>query len=319
MLLTCKNIKKSFDKTQVLKDISLSLQKGEIITLLGESGCGKSTLLRIILGLERNDSGEIYIDDELISGGAKFTPPNKRNLSMVFQDYALMPHLNVEKNILFSIPHVEKDEQKKRLSHISSILKIQDLLSRYVHELSGGQQQRVALARALICQPKLILFDEPFSNLDENLKQNLREELKHIIKKFDIGAIFVTHDKQDAFSISDKVALIKDGQIKQIGSPKELYEHPNSLYVAKFMGEINIFQSKSESFGLRLEECSLSDKSGFEGEVLDVEYCGDSELVKIKLKTQDELIKLKIHDQNQIQAHQKVHVSFNEDKIIRFG
>ncbi len=319
MLLECKNIKKSFDAQEVLKGIDLSLDKGEILTILGESGCGKSTLLRIILGLERQDGGELSIEDRVVSSQKTFIEPNKRALSMVFQDYALMPHLNVRANILFSIPKLDKKEQNKRLEHIVAILGIEDLLERYVHELSGGQQQRVALARALIVQPKLILFDEPFSNLDENLKQNLRQELKALIKKLDIGAVFVTHDKQDAFFVSDKVALIKDGKILQMGSPKELYEHPNSRYVAKFMGDINIFSDEDKSFGLRLEDCFLSKtKTKLKGKVEDIGYCGSYNLIKVELENK-ELVELKIPKESTLELAQDVFIAFDKDKIINFS
>ncbi|EAI4483367.1 ABC transporter ATP-binding protein [Campylobacter lari] len=236
-ILKIDNLYKSFGKTEVLKGISLSLREGEIVSILGESGCGKSSLLGCIAGFFEINDGSIYIGDKLVASKNVYLAPQERDVGVLFQDYALFPHLNVEENICFGISSLSKNEQKQRLDEVLEILNLNTLLKRYPNELSGGQAQRVALARTIVARPKIILFDEPFSNLNHTLSVKMRKEIKNILKEHKLSAIFVTHDKDDAFYLSDNIALIKDGKILDYGSAKELFYKPKNIDSACFLGE----------------------------------------------------------------------------------
>ncbi|EGK8022795.1 ABC transporter ATP-binding protein [Campylobacter lari] len=236
-ILKIDNLYKSFGKTEVLKGISLSLKEGEIVSILGESGCGKSSLLGCIAGFFEINDGSIYIGDKLVASKNVYLAPQERDVGVLFQDYALFPHLNVEENMCFGISSLSKNEQKQRLDEVLEILNLNTLLKRYPNELSGGQAQRVALARTIVARPKIILFDEPFSNLNHTLSVKMRKEIKNILKEHKLSAIFVTHDKDDAFYLSDNIALIKDGKILDYGSAKELFYKPKNIDSACFLGE----------------------------------------------------------------------------------
>ncbi|EGK8089279.1 ABC transporter ATP-binding protein [Campylobacter sp. CNRCH_2014_2849] len=236
-ILKIDNLYKSFGKIEVLKGISLSLKEGEIVSILGESGCGKSSLLGCIAGFFEINDGSIYIGDKLVASKSMYLAPQERDVGVLFQDYALFPHLNVEENICFGISSLGKNEQKQRLDEVLEILNLNTLLKRYPNELSGGQAQRVALARTIVARPKIILFDEPFSNLNHTLSVKMRKEIKNILKEHKLSAIFVTHDKDDAFYLSDNIALIKDGKILDYGSAKELFYKPKNIDSACFLGE----------------------------------------------------------------------------------
>ncbi|HEC1775344.1 TPA: ABC transporter ATP-binding protein, partial [Campylobacter lari] len=236
-ILKIDNLYKSFGKTEVLKGISLSLKEGEIVSILGESGCGKSSLLGCIAGFFEINDGSICIGDKLVASKSVYLAPQERDVGVLFQDYALFPHLNVEENICFGISSLSKNEQKQRLDEVLEILNLNTLLKRYPNELSGGQAQRVALARTIVARPKIILFDEPFSNLNHTLSVKMRKEIKNILKEHKLSAIFVTHDKDDAFYLSDNIALIKDGKILDYGSAKELFYKPKNIDSACFLGE----------------------------------------------------------------------------------
>lgn len=232
--LEIKHITKSFDQTKVLTDINLTVKEKEIVVLLGPSGCGKTTLLRIISGLLDADSGEIFLEDEdLLS-----KPVHKREIGFVFQKYALFPHMNVEDNILFGLKlrKIPKSEMQERLSSVLDLVELTGLNKRKISELSGGQQQRVALARALIIKPKLMLLDEPLSNLDAKLRASVRVKIVKILKKLGITAIMVTHDQTEAMTMGDRVVLMNKGIIQQDGSPDSIYNDPNDLFVAEFLG-----------------------------------------------------------------------------------
>ncbi|GIM28854.1 hypothetical protein CPJCM30710_15200 [Clostridium polyendosporum] len=210
-------------KIETLKDISLSMQKGEILSILGESGGGKSTVLRLIAGLETPVSGSITIDNKIMFDSNTFIVPEKRGIGMVFQDYALFPHMTVDENIKFGLKNLTKKEKENRVQEMLELVNLQDFSKRYPHELSGGQQQRVAIARALAPKPSVLLLDEPFSNLDAHLKSKIREELKAILNQTGITSIFVTHDREDVKSIADKVVILKEGVIVESGTPKEIF------------------------------------------------------------------------------------------------
>lgn len=240
--LKVEHIYKSFDGNKVLKDINIEIQEGELVSLLGPSGCGKTTLLKVIAGLELPDEGKVFFD------GEDYTKleSNKRNALIVFQDYGLFPHMTIEENIGFGLKvrGVNKIERKKRIVEMLDLIQLQDKGKNYPHELSGGQKQRVALARAVIVQPKILLLDEPFSNLDTNLKETMRDFVLHIQSKVKITTILVTHDKEEAFMMSQKVAVIMDGEINQYGSPREVYNAPATRQVSDFIGEANYIQGK---------------------------------------------------------------------------
>lgn len=234
------NSKKLFFKYKnsvkdVLKDVNFNANKGEITAIIGESGSGKSTLLRILAGLEVPQNGELTINDKVLIDEETFIPVEKRGIGMVFQDYALFPHLSVEKNILFGMNKKNKKLAQKRTHEVLDLVSMKEFIKRYPHELSGGQQQRVAIARALAPKPGVILLDEPFSNLDANLQGKIRNELKDILKASEETAIFVSHDKDD-LDIADKVIILNKGEVIQTGTPADIFENPKNEYVRHILG-----------------------------------------------------------------------------------
>lgn len=233
------NITKSYDgKTRVLNDFNLEIASGEMFFLLGPSGCGKSTLLRILAGLVTQDSGTISFDDVNITNLA----PEKRRAAMVFQNYALWPHLDVFENVAFGLRNagVKGPELKERVMAALELVRLTDCASRKVPSLSGGQQQRIALARALAVEPSLLLLDEPLSNLDARLRDAMRNEISRICTQRRQTALYVTHDRQEALSMADRLAVLKDGVIRQMGTPEELYDYPADRFCAEFLGDVNI-------------------------------------------------------------------------------
>ncbi|HHD80339.1 MAG TPA: sn-glycerol-3-phosphate ABC transporter ATP-binding protein UgpC [Campylobacterales bacterium] len=239
------NIIKSYSsREQIIKSLSLAVQKGEFLVIVGPSGCGKSTLLRMIAGLEDIDDGVIKIEDKVIN---KISPAD-RDIAMVFQNYALYPHMNVYKNLSYGLKNrkVPKSVIEQKVQEIASLLQIEDLLFRKPSELSGGQRQRVAMGRAIIREPKVFLFDEPLSNLDAKLRQQMRLEIRKLHKKLNITSIYVTHDQIEAMTLADRIVVMNKGSIEQVGTPHEIYNNPQTLFVSKFMGTppMNIFLSK---------------------------------------------------------------------------
>lgn len=225
--------------TPAIRNLCLAVEKGSIVTLLGPSGCGKSTTLRLIAGFERADQGIIRLAGKVVSDESTWIPPEKRGVGMVFQDYALFPHLSVFNNVGFG--YKEKD-RKERVKEVLDLVNLNGFEERFPHELSGGQQQRVALARALARRPVVVLLDEPFSNLDADLRTHMRIEVKRIIKEAGATAVFVSHDQKDALAISDRVIVMKDGVIQQNGTPREIYQFPANKFVATFVGQTNILE-----------------------------------------------------------------------------
>ncbi|KAB1158665.1 ABC transporter ATP-binding protein [Tenacibaculum aiptasiae] len=232
-LLAIQNLHKAFNsgKVKALNNVSFSLEKGNVLAVVGESGSGKTTLIRLIAGLETLDSGEIEINNTTVSSNSVFIEPQQRNVGMVFQDYALFPHLTIFKNIAYGLSKQENKEERVR--EVLKLVGLSGMEKRYPHELSGGQQQRIALARALAPKPELLILDEPFSNLDVILRSQLRKDILQIIKQTNTTAIFVTHDIKDAITISDKIIILKQGVILQEGSTKEVHEKPEESYVKK--------------------------------------------------------------------------------------
>ncbi len=242
MKVTLKNIKKSYDQKEIIKNLNLEINSGEMVSLLGPSGCGKSTTLFMIAGLEPVSDGNIYFGDTDVT---KMTP-DKREIGLVFQNYALYPHFSVLKNVMYPILNqkVDKKLAKERAMEIIKAVRLEEHVDKLPAQLSGGQQQRVAIARAIGKNPKVLLLDEPISNLDAKLKEQTSKEIREIQKKFGITTVFVTHDQQEALAVSDRIVILEDGEIKQIGTPNELYHNPQNLYVAKFIGtpSINVIE-----------------------------------------------------------------------------
>lgn len=231
-----------FGDVVALSGVSLEIEEGELMTLLGPSGCGKTTLLRIIAGLYKPTRGKVYFDNVDVTD----KPPWERNVGLIFQDYALWPHMTVFDNIAYGLKlrRVPKEERAERVSRVAELLRIQELLDRFPHQLSGGQQQRVALARAVVINPSLLLLDEPLSNLDAKIRVNVRSEIRKLQKRLGITSIYVTHDQEEALSISDRIAVMNMGRIEQVGKPLEVYHNPASVFVSDFIGQANIIPGR---------------------------------------------------------------------------
>jgi len=267
--LGIKNLNCFYQENQILNALNLDLQENEIVCLLGESGCGKTTLLRAVSGLQDELSGQININNRVVYSDGIDMPPEKRKVGLIFQDYALFPHLNVFDNIAFSLMGLDKPEKKKRVEKMLALVQLSDFALRFPHQLSGGQQQRIAIARALAYQPDLMLLDEPFSNLDQHVRFQLIKEIRLLFKKHALSALFVTHSKEEGFAFADKIALMRSGKIIQIGAPQVLYSQPNSRYVADFMGQSNYLDVQVEAthtlnsdFGLLPSESKLAYPAG---------------------------------------------------------
>ena len=254
--VTIKNLTKSFGSSQVLKEFNEVFRDGEFVTLLGPSGCGKTTMLRMIAGFEIPTTGEIWIDDKLVSGGKTFLPPEKRDIGMVFQSYAVWPHMNVFDNVAYplQIKHVKREEIRTRVDKILETVHLSRYANRLPNQLSGGQQQRIALARALVAEPNLLLLDEPLSNLDAKLRESMRFEIKDITKSLGISVVYVTHDQTEAMAMSDRIFLINNGIVQQSGTPDEIYNHPANQFVADFLGKVDFFKGVAENGTIHLSD-----------------------------------------------------------------
>ena len=243
-ILEVKDLNFSYEGNKVLSDINFSLGQSEILCILGPSGCGKTTLLQCISGFEKISNGEIIYDGKVVSTISNTTPPEKRKMALVFQDYALFPHMNVKENILFALRKKDTNEKKKICSEVLDLVGLKSKTESFPHELSGGEQQRVAIARAIATGCDLILFDEPFSNLDLGLRKKLRMELRSILKKAKVSAIFITHDQNEAYDIADRIAILGNSKVEQIGTAFEIYQKPKNKFVANFLGSRNIIKAK---------------------------------------------------------------------------
>ena len=235
-VLSLQAVGKTFEPgVPVLQDVSLHIEPGAMVCLLGPSGCGKTTLLRLVAGFEEPDVGEIHLGGELVSRRGHVVAPEKRQIGMVFQDYALFPHMTVAQNIVFGLFRRPAAERDRRLADLLQLVGLEDMAARYPHELSGGQQQRVALARALAPGPQLLLLDEPFSNLDVNLRRQLRQEMQEVLRQTDMTTILVTHDQEEALSLADTLAILDQGRLVQVDTPEAIVQRPSTRFVAEFL------------------------------------------------------------------------------------
>lgn len=232
--LHLENIQKSYQGTTIIKNFTLEVDDGEFIVIVGPSGCGKSTLLRMVAGLEEITAGTLKINNNVVN----HKPPGRRNIAMVFQNYALYPHMSVYNNMAYGLKmrHLSKDEIQKRVNNVATLLELKPLLQRKPGELSGGQRQRVAMGRAIVRQPDLFLFDEPLSNLDATLRVQMRTEIKKLQKQFNTTSLYVTHDQVEAMTMADRLVVLNNGKIEQVGTPLEIYERPASTFVGAFIG-----------------------------------------------------------------------------------
>ena len=302
--IRCTDLSKRFGEVQAVDGVNLSLRSGQFMALLGPSGCGKTSTLRLIAGFETPDSGTIEIGGDVVSSPKRFIPPERRSIGMVFQEYALFPHLSVGENIAFGLGRgVDK---RARTAEALELVGLPNLEARLPHELSGGQQQRIALARALAPNPALILLDEPFSNLDASLRVQVRSEIRRILRQVEATVVFVTHDQEEALSLADEVAVMMDGAIAQVDAPQRLYRHPTTRAVAEFVGDTNFLQGEARSdvvdcalgqlplaqnltgkvdVMLRPEDIQLDRAEDGEVEIIDRQYFGHDQLVHLRLAT----------------------------------
>ena len=243
-VLQLDGVSKAYGHEVAVDGLDLQVREGELLTMLGPSGCGKTTTLRMIAGLERPTSGSVSIAGEVVAGDGAFRKPEQRNVGIVFQSYALFPHLSVAENIAFGLTDVPKAERERRVDELLQLVDLEAHHDKMPNQLSGGQQQRVALARSLAPEPDILLLDEPFSNLDVRLRVEMREEVRKILKRAGVTAISVTHDQEEALSISDRVAIMNDGTVAQVGDPGEVFENPESRFVASFLGQASFLSAR---------------------------------------------------------------------------
>lgn len=321
--LTLENVSKSFGKFEVLKDISLTVEEGEFVVFVGPSGCGKSTLLRVIAGLEDATSGRVVIGGE----DATSTPPAKRGIAMVFQSYALYPHLSVRDNMALGLRQEGQPKTviSERIEMASRMLSLDSYLSRRPSELSGGQRQRVAIGRAIVRQPKLFLFDEPLSNLDAALRANTRIEIAALHRTLSASMIYVTHDQTEAMTLADRIVVLRDGAVEQMGPPMELYNNPVNRFVAGFLGSpaMNFLERsvpdipKGRTLGIRPEHMYLSKSGDIRGHVTHTECLGGETNIVVKSE-QGEIITLRLFGQEDADIGSLILLGFDQTKALLF-
>lgn len=284
---------KSFGTTVALADFELTIEPGEFISLLGPSGCGKTTALRIAAGFERADTGSVRLGGRDLSP----IPAHRRNMGMVFQSYSLFPNLDVRRNVSFGLRtrRMDKGAMARRVDEMLEIVQLSGLGSRYPHQLSGGQQQRVALARALAVEPEVLLLDEPLSALDARVRSDLRDEIKRVQRETGITTLFVTHDQDEALAMSDRVGVMSQGRLEQLGTPREVYQAPSSPFVARFVGSINEIPTAAGTILVRPEALAIHDdvsRGQWIGTVVASTFQGPSTLIDVRLDTLDVLVRV---------------------------
>ncbi|MGB3554093.1 MAG: ABC transporter ATP-binding protein [Jannaschia sp.] len=321
--LKLENVNKSFGSVHVLKDINLTVEEGEFVVFVGPSGCGKSTLLRVIAGLEDASSGTVMIGGDVVNA----VPPAKRGIAMVFQSYALYPHLTVKDNMGLGLKQEgqAKAVVEERVGKASRMLDLDDYLGRRPSELSGGQRQRVAIGRAIVREPKLFLFDEPLSNLDAALRMNTRVEIAALHRTLSASMIYVTHDQIEAMTLADKIVVLRDGRIEQIGSPMELYNNPANRFVASFLGSPSMnFLDRSvaglpdgRTLGIRPEHLNIREGGQIEGEVTHVERLGGDTNLLVRT-AQGEILTVRLFGQNGTEVGAKIGLGFESQNAFYF-
>ena len=321
--LRLKRINKSFGAVQVLFDIDLTVEDGEFVVFVGPSGCGKSTLLRVIAGLEEATSGTVEIAGQDVTD----TPPAKRGIAMVFQSYALYPHLTVRGNMELGLKQAKKgkDEIATRVTEASRMLSLDEYLERRPAELSGGQRQRVAIGRAIVREPELFLFDEPLSNLDAALRMNTRVEIANLHRTIDSAMVYVTHDQIEAMTLADRIVVLREGRVEQVGSPMELYNDPANRFVASFIGSpaMNFIKATDCGFdqgpilGVRPEHLMVAEDGRLSGVVTHVERLGAETNLLVRLVGGDDLT-LRLFGQYSYEVGQTISVDFDEANVLFF-
>ena len=321
-----RNIRKAFGAVEVIKGVDLEVRKGEFMVFVGPSGCGKSTLLRLISGLEDITSGEMLFDGKVVNALA----PSKRGIAMVFQSYALYPHMTVYENMAFGLTLEKghsKDEIQKRVEKAADMLQIRQYLDRLPKQLSGGQRQRVAIGRAITRDPKVFLFDEPLSNLDAALRVATRIEIAKLHESMDnVTMVYVTHDQVEAMTLADRICVLRDGLVEQVGTPMELYEHPNSVFVAGFIGspKMNFISGEkarafnADTVGIRGEHINIVPGNGtWTGTVIHTENLGADSYVYLEMGTEEPVV-VRLDGANNYKSGDTVHIAPMPDKIHRF-
>lgn len=342
--LSLENVSASYDKTTVVNDISFNLQEGELACLLGPSGCGKTTILRAISGFQELTAGSINLAGNVISSTSIMLNPEQRGVGMVFQDHALFPHLNIAENVGFGLHKLNKYEKLERIESLLNLVGMNDYREKFPHELSGGQSQRVALARAIAPQPSLLLMDEPFSNLDTELRESLGHEVRSLLKQLGMTAIMVTHDQHDAFALGDSIGVMAHGQLKQWDSSFNLYHAPNSRFVANFIGDgifvkgllisdntvvtnfgeirgetINILSNGQEiDLLIRPDDVKYDPESAIRGQVIRKAFKGAQTLYTIKLESGDSLMSL-VQSHDDYEIGDVIGVSIDADHLVCFA
>ncbi|XRG79499.1 ABC transporter ATP-binding protein [Rossellomorea sp. GAMAL-10_SWC] len=321
-IIEIEQVEKNFSENNVISPLSLEIYSGEFLTILGPSGCGKTTLLRMIAGFEEPSSGVIKLNGEAINS----LPPYKRDMNLVFQHYALFPHMNVERNIQFGLKMkgISLEEQKVRADEAMRLTQLTEFRNRKPSQLSGGQQQRVAIARAIVNNPKVLLLDEPLGALDFKLRKDLQRELKNLQRELGITFIYVTHDQEEAMSMSDRIVVMNNGKIEQIGTPKEIYQNPASKFVATFIGENNFFDKGVKEIAVRPENIKVShatnENNPYSGIIRDVEFVGTLNKIFIDLQKHEQtIIVYQMPDQTSFNRNDKVEISWkSEDEVIMY-
>lgn len=333
--IRCRDLSKSFGEVPAVEGVNLSLHEGHFLALLGPSGCGKTTTLRLIAGFEPLDRGEIEIKGQPVNGPDLHVPPEQRNVSMVFQEYALFPHLSVADNVAFGIP--KGVDKQQRVHETLVLVGLADIKSRMPYELSGGQQQRVALARALAPEPALVLLDEPFSNLDASMRSQVRAEVRQILRLAKATVIFVTHDQEEALSLADEVAVMIEGRIVQTDTPARLYRRPLSKSVAMFLGNANFLPGQAgdgqvncalgrlPTLGihtgpvevmLRPEDLLLKLDPAGSAEIVDQEYFGHDQLIKVRLDSGLQLQSRLLGSEGDFHSGQRVTLTVRDNVVV---
>ncbi len=305
-------VRKIFGKTVAVDRVSIDIEDGELFTIVGPSGCGKTTLLRIIAGFEMPDEGRVFFDDKDVTR----LKPSQRNTAMVFQNYALWPHMTVFENIAYGLKlrKLPKEEIKSRVMQVVELVRLEGLENRYPLQLSGGQQQRVALARALVVEPKVLLLDEPLSNLDAKLRIEMREEIKRLQKMLGITTIYVTHDQEEAMSISDRIAVMDKGRILQVGKPRDIYFYPKNIFVASFVGRSNILEGVVVDKKGEVAEVVISSGKKLRGVVASDRYVEKGEKVAVVIRPEAFTMQPPSTDYNIIEGSVEI-TMFQGDKV----